>query len=106
MHRVVDGTCIVVKNASEFLAVFGLCGSKLASCDWLGILLFLSVDWCSIGMRGVLGPLGMWMLKSCKSFGDIFGHGEINMFVRVVPIEVDTAEYFAFFVDGGIVMFL
>ncbi len=30
LHSVVDGACIVVENASEFLTVFGLCGSEVA----------------------------------------------------------------------------
>ncbi len=106
LHRVVDGSCIVIEYAGEFFAVFGLCSSELAGGEWSGQLLLVTIDGCSIGMRGMLGSLRMRMLESRKSLCNIFWHIEIDGLIWIVPIEVYATENFAITVDCYIVVFL
>ena len=107
LHGVVNGASIVVEDAGEFLTVFDLSGSEFTSgASWFGILLFLAVYGGGIRVRRVLRLLGWWMTKSCKGFGDILGHGEVDGAVLVIPIQMDATEDFAIAVDCYIVVFL
>ena len=51
LHRVIDGVCIIVEDAREFLTVFELSRSEFVVGDGFGKQLFLAVHWCRIRMR-------------------------------------------------------
>ena len=107
LHGAVNGASIVVEVAGEFLTEFDLSGSELTSgAGGFGVLLFLAVYGCGIGVWRVLSLPGWWMGKSCKGFGDILWHGEVDGAVLVIPIQMDATEDFAIAVDCYIIVFL
>ena len=53
----------------------------------------------------MLWSCGSRMLEASKSFGGIFGHGEVNGSILVVPVKMDAAEDFAIVVNGDVIMF-
>jgi len=87
LHGVINGTSIIIEDAGEFLTEFNLDRGELAgSAGVLGVLLFLAINGCGVGMWRVLGLLWWGVLESSKGLGDIIGHGEVNSAILVIPI--------------------
>ena len=107
LHGIVDGTSIVIEDASEFLAVFELRGGELTfvSCGY-GELLLLSIRRGGVGVWRVLWFLWGWMAEACKGFVDVIGHREIDGAIGVIPQQMDAAEELTVGINCEVVVFL
>jgi hypothetical protein len=57
---------------------------------WIGCLIILAVCnwvWCK---RAMLGFERHWVRIMGELFHDVFGHGEVNISLGVIPLEVDA----------------
>jgi hypothetical protein len=58
--------------------------------EW-GILDALSISWYSPIMWSILGEFGHGMLKFLKGILYIARHGQVHMFVPIIPFHSDVA---------------
>ena len=65
-----------------------------------------AIDGLVLGMKGVLGERGRWMLKLVEVFLDVCGHGDITNPLVLVPINGDTAIEVSSPFDGDIIELL
>ena len=59
-----------------------------------------AIDRLVLGMRGVLGARGRWVLKIVEGLLDVCGHGDVTYALVIVPVDGETAIEGSSPVDG------
>ena len=67
---------------------------------------FLDVNRIIIGMRGMLWFYWRRMVEARKSLVDVIWHGYINIFVIIIPFQLNSTENFTIPINIDIVIFL